>query len=72
MKDILCPTDLTPASENALRWGGAIAKAIGQSITLLHVLEKDERRGDLTELKARVASEAERFASGVEVRKEFP
>ena len=72
MNDILCPTVLTTASESALRWASAIATGSGQGITLLHVLEKHERHGDLTELKARVVAQAERFAGGINVRKEFP
>ena len=40
MNDVLCPTDHTPAAEAAMSIGSSIAKRLGSSVTLLHVLEK--------------------------------
>lgn len=42
--DILCPTDLTPAADAALAHAAHIAARSGASITLLHVLDKHERK----------------------------
>lgn len=43
MKDILCTTDLTPASDTALRQALALADRLGSRVSLLHVLSKAER-----------------------------
>lgn len=43
MKDLLCTTDLTPASETALVHALAIGDRLGARVTLLHVLAKAER-----------------------------
>lgn len=44
MKDLLCTTDLTPASDAALRQALALADRMGARVTLLHVLGKAEQR----------------------------
>ncbi len=43
MKDLLCTTDLTPASDAALRKALALADRMGTRVSLLHVLGKAER-----------------------------
>lgn len=43
MKDILCTTDLTPVSDNALRHALGLAERMGSKVTLLHVLGRKER-----------------------------
>ncbi|HMC97246.1 MAG TPA: universal stress protein [Flavobacteriales bacterium] len=43
MKDILCTTDLSPVSDNALRHALALAERLGSKVTLLHVLGRKER-----------------------------
>ncbi|MBS1582207.1 MAG: universal stress protein [Bacteroidetes bacterium] len=53
--DILCPTDFTPAAETALAHATQLALRSGASITLLHVVDKHERRtSGLPELSARM------------------
>ncbi|MCC6541742.1 MAG: universal stress protein [Flavobacteriales bacterium] len=42
-KDILCATDLSPTSDDAVRAADAIAIRLSKRTTLLHVLEKGER-----------------------------
>lgn len=42
-QNILCATDLTPASDQAVRAAVLIAERLGTKVTLLHVLNKDER-----------------------------
>jgi nucleotide-binding universal stress UspA family protein len=42
-KDILCATDLTATSDQALRAANAIAEQLSTRITLLHVLHRNER-----------------------------
>ena len=39
LKQILVPTDFSEPSENALRYGKALAEAFGAALHLLHVLE---------------------------------
>lgn len=43
MNDILCPSDLTPASDTALHFAAAMAGRLNASITLLHVVEREPR-----------------------------
>lgn len=43
MKDLLCTTDLTPASRTALVHALALADRLGARVSLLHVLGKAER-----------------------------
>jgi nucleotide-binding universal stress UspA family protein len=43
MNDILCPTDLTPASGTALHYAAAMGAKLNASITLLHVVDKEPR-----------------------------
>ena len=43
MKDILCATDFSPVSDNALRHALALAERMGSKVTLLHVLGRKER-----------------------------
>lgn len=45
-KDILCATDLSPASDHALSAAHAIASHLGTKVTLLHVLNRSERDAD--------------------------
>lgn len=47
MKDLLCTTDLTPASNAALRQALALADRMGARVTLLHVLGKTEQRAQV-------------------------
>jgi nucleotide-binding universal stress UspA family protein len=47
--DILCTTDLTPASDAALRTAVSIARRAGSAVTLLHVLP--ERAGPAEEAR---------------------
>ncbi len=42
-QDLLCATDLTPAADRAVRAALLIAERLGSKVTLLHVLNKDER-----------------------------
>jgi len=42
-QDLLCATDLTPAADQAVRAAVMIAERLGTKVTLLHVLNKDER-----------------------------
>jgi nucleotide-binding universal stress UspA family protein len=42
-KDILCATDLTPASEKALHAASVIATRLAAGVTLLHVLDRQEK-----------------------------
>jgi len=42
-QDILCATDLSPASDEAVRAANTIAERIAARITLLHVLNRNER-----------------------------
>ena len=48
-QDILCATDLTPASDHAVRASRLLAERLGTNVTLLHVLNKDERSSDAKE-----------------------
>ncbi len=41
MNDLLCATDLTPASETALHYAAALGRKLHASISLLHVVDKD-------------------------------
>jgi nucleotide-binding universal stress UspA family protein len=60
MSDILCPTDLTPAGDTALTIGGRIASKYDASVTILHVLEKDQTRHGNSAMSAKsVLSHAE-------------
>lgn len=43
-KDILCATDLTPASDLAVKAAHAIAAHLGTRVTLLHVMDGKEQR----------------------------
>jgi len=45
-KDILCATDLTPTSDQAVRAAVLVADRINAQITLLHVLMKQERTSE--------------------------
>lgn len=45
-KDILCATDLTPVSDAAVRAARAIASRFATSVTLLHVLDRNERTAE--------------------------
>ncbi|MCB9165002.1 MAG: universal stress protein [Flavobacteriales bacterium] len=45
-KDILCATDLTPASDDAVRVATTIADRLSTRTTLLHVLNKNERNAE--------------------------
>jgi nucleotide-binding universal stress UspA family protein len=45
-QDILCATDLTPASDFAVRAATLLADRVGMNVTLLHVLNKDERSSE--------------------------
>ncbi|MBL7955461.1 MAG: universal stress protein [Flavobacteriales bacterium] len=45
-KDILCATDLTPVSDAALRAAQAIAARFSTGVTLLHVLDRNERSAE--------------------------
>lgn len=45
-KDILCATDLTPASDQAVRAAVLVAGRLNVQITLLHVLMKQERTSE--------------------------
>ena len=42
-KDILCATDLTPAADQAVRAAAMLAERTGMQVSLLHVLNRDER-----------------------------
>lgn len=44
MNDILCPTDFTPAADAAKSIAALIAAHQGASVTVLHVLDKDQAR----------------------------
>lgn len=44
MKDILCPTDFTPAADAAKSIAALIAARQGASVTILHVLDKEQAR----------------------------
>ena len=46
MKDLLCTTDLTAASDTALRHALVLADRLGLGVSLLHVLMKSERSDD--------------------------
>ncbi|MEO8590929.1 MAG: universal stress protein [Flavobacteriales bacterium] len=46
MKDILCATDLSPVSDNALRHALNLAERIGSNVTLLHVLGRKDRTAE--------------------------
>lgn len=60
MSDILCPTDLTPAGDTALAIGGRIANKFDASVTILHVLDKDQTRHGSSAMSAKsVLSHAE-------------
>ena len=43
MNDILCPTDFSPASETALHYAAALSNKLNASVTLLHVVAKEDR-----------------------------
>lgn len=47
MNDILCPTDLTPASGTALHYAAALGAQLNASITLLHVVDKEPRSAEV-------------------------
>lgn len=58
-QDILCATDLSPASDHAVRSANIVAERITARITVLHVLHKNERDAQardraLEELKAQI------------------
>lgn len=46
MKDILCPTDLTITASRGVAIADQVAAKIGGSVTLLHVMDKQELKGD--------------------------
>lgn len=52
MNDILCPTDFTPASETALHYAAALSNKMNASITLLHVVAKEDRNAAALEKAA--------------------
>ena len=55
MKDILCPTDLTPTAMRGVEYADVIAKSLGSSVSLLHVMGKHELKGEgRTEAKMRM------------------
>ena len=56
-QDLLCATDLTPAADQAVQAAVVIAERLGTKVTLLHVLNKDERTeaGKKTVLEAMAA-----------------
>jgi nucleotide-binding universal stress UspA family protein len=45
-QDILCATDLTPASDTAVKAAMLLADRVNMNVTLLHVLNKDERTAE--------------------------
>lgn len=47
MKDVLCATDLTAVSDNALRHALDLAGRLGSKVSLLHVLGRKENRADV-------------------------
>lgn len=49
MKNILCPTDLSATSLTGLHYADLVASRYAGSITLLHVLTKQELKGDSRE-----------------------
>lgn len=62
IRHVLCPTDLSPISSNALEWANAVARARGAELRLLHVvplagllagesLDAGEREGAMTTLR---------------------
>ena len=46
MNNILCPTDLSETAQKGVNYAAVMAKRFNGSITLLHVLEKQETKGD--------------------------
>lgn len=63
MKDILCTTDLTPASDAALKQSLSLADRMGARVTLLHVLGKAER-SDESRARAQATMEGQIENSG--------
>lgn len=64
-KDILCATDLTPASDDAVRVAAAVADRLSTRTTLLHVLNKNERSAEGREqVQAMLAAQVEKAGSG--------
>ena len=59
MNNILCPTDLTDTALKGIHYAGMMAKRFNGGVTLLHVLEKSETKGDGPS-KAEAALEAQR------------
>lgn len=37
MKDILCPTDFSPAAQNAIAYAAKLAQVVEGNVTLFHV-----------------------------------
>ncbi|MGB3526509.1 MAG: universal stress protein [Flavobacteriales bacterium] len=59
MNNILCPTDLSETAQKGVNYAAVMAKRFNGSITLLHVLEKQETKGDGPS-RAKIALEGER------------
>ncbi|MDX9750586.1 MAG: universal stress protein [Flavobacteriales bacterium] len=73
MKTILCPTDLSAASETALRWATAIAARTGTGITALHALDGDGGPGAARdEVKAKLAAAAQAIVGEVPMEVALP
>lgn len=56
MKNILCPTDLSETSKMGVAYAELLATRLHGSISLLHVIDKQEQKGDGT-AKAKLALE---------------
>ena len=67
-QDLLCATDLTPAADRAVRAALLIAERLGSKVTLLHVLNKDERTvAGKNKVLETMAAQAEKVAVNVVV-----
>lgn len=67
-KDILCATDLTPASDDAVGVAMAIAGRLSTRTTLLHVLNKSERNAEGREqVQAMMDAQVEKAGSAGQI-----
>lgn len=59
MKNILCPTDLSPIAMMGVHYADLLATRFGGSVTLLHVMTHQEQKGD-SRLQAKMSMDHQR------------
>lgn len=69
MRDLLCPVDMTELADTALAHAVRLAKASGASVTLLHVRDRQERKGPVgDQVRAEMDALVQRVGGGPAVR----